>query len=412
MEYQASIKYLESFWKFGIKLGLGRMEHLLSVLGDPHKKFKSIHVAGTNGKGSVCAMTASVLKEAGYKTGLYTSPHLVDYTERIKINGRDISKKKFAGLIRDVRSAIRTKYVKKELPTEFEILTAAAFLCFAREKVDIAVIETGLGGRLDSTNVVYPEVCAITNIALDHCNILGHTIKAIAAEKAGIIKKNVPLVTAVSKGPAYDVIKKICAGNNAALIKAGASDVKRLPVPFSGEHQKENAAVCLGIISVLKSKGFKISSSSVRRGLKNAKWPARFQVIGKDPVVVIDGAHNPSGMEALSRELKRIKKNKLYVVLGVLRDKDYKKMCRTISSVSDRFFLTAPSHTRACPSGVLAADIKKHHVPFEVSKSPSEGLDRALKSCGRGDIVCVCGSLFTCGEVLRSRHLTGSNVIV
>lgn len=412
MEYQASIKYLESFWKFGIKLGLGRMEHLLSVLGDPHKKFKSIHVAGTNGKGSVCAMTASVLKEAGYKTGLYTSPHLVDYTERIKINGRDISKKKFAGLIRDVRSAIMTKYVKKELPTEFEILTAAAFLCFAREKVDIAVIETGLGGRLDSTNVVYSEVCAITNIALDHCNILGHTVKAIAAEKAGIIKKNVPLVTAVSKGSAYDVIRKKCAGNNATLIKAGASDVKRLPVPFSGEHQKENAAVCLGIISVLRAKGFKISSSSVRRGLKNAKWPARFQVIGKDPVVVIDGAHNPSGMDSLSLELKRIKKGSLYVVLGVLKDKDYKKMCRTISSVSDRFFLTAPSHARACPPDVLADEIRKYRVPFEISGSPSEGLSRAIRSCGRGDVVCVCGSLFTCGEVLRSCHLTGSNAIV
>jgi dihydrofolate synthase / folylpolyglutamate synthase len=209
MNYGQSVKYLESFWKFGIRLGLHRIKHLLGKLGDPQEAFLSVHVAGTNGKGSVCAMLSSILTEAGYRTGMYTSPHLRDYTERIRINCDEISKKDFALAIGSIREIISARTYGREKPTEFEILTAAAFKYFKKREVDIAVVEVGLGGRLDSTNVIKPMVSVITNISLDHVNILGRTVSSIAREKAGIIKKGVPVVTG-AEGEALKVIKESC----------------------------------------------------------------------------------------------------------------------------------------------------------------------------------------------------------
>ncbi|MFA5104861.1 MAG: folylpolyglutamate synthase/dihydrofolate synthase family protein [Candidatus Margulisiibacteriota bacterium] len=446
MRYKDSIIYLESFWKFGIKLGLARIEHLLDLLDNPHKKFKSVHVAGTNGKGSVCVLTASVLKKAGYRTGLYTSPHLKDYTERIKINGKDISREKFARLITKVREVIEKQYTLKELPTEFELLTAAAFLSFAEEEVDIAVIETGLGGRLDSTNVIEPLACAITNVNFDHCSVLGKTLSSIAKEKAGIIKRGVPVVTACDKPSALKVIRTkckkqrsmliTCAGKGAdttverlwnsekgQLINISSKDfnIRELYLPFFGSHQTLNAAVALALLlelrnfsasrpprkrsvagaATLQRKKFHISEKAFRKGFASVRWPARFQVIKTNPFVVLDGAHNPSGVKALFKELSGLKKRKLIAVVGILKDKDFSNMIKTISGSADLVIAVMPDNPRACPAVVIAGEARKHGVAAVVAASPKDGLKRSLKLASALDAICVCGSLFTCADILK-----------
>lgn len=431
MRYSDSTAYLESFWKFGIKLGLSRIEHLLALLGDPQKKIKSVHVAGTNGKGSVCVLTASALKEAGYKTGLYTSPHLLDYTERIKINGKDISKAGFAKMIGRIRSVIESRYSLKELPTEFELLTAAAFLYFAEEKVDIAVIETGLGGRLDSTNVLKPAVCAITNIDLDHCAVLGGTLSSIAKEKAGIIKRGVPVVTACDKPAAIRVIRTVCAKNGARLIRVSASLVrsdkrgttldmragqkrlKAVRLHFRGAYQAANAAVSLGILSELRRKGFVISEKALRQGFLSARWPARFQVVQKKPLAVLDGAHNPSGIRALFRELSGIAHNRLLSVVGMMKDKDHDGMMDEICARSDLVIAVAPDNPRSIEPGVLASGARARGTEALIADSPAKGFKKALEIAAPSDAICACGSLFVCADILRyCGHLTRFERIV
>jgi dihydrofolate synthase / folylpolyglutamate synthase len=430
MNYKESIQYLESYRKFGIRLGLSRMRHLLGLLGDPQKKFRSVHVAGTNGKGSVCAMTASVLKEAGYKTGLYTSPHLLDYTERIKINGRDIPRGRFASAVKKVKSVLDSGYSLKELPTEFELLTAAAFLYFAEKKTDIAVIETGLGGRLDSTNVVEPLVCAITNVELDHCRVLGSTVKKIAAEKAGIIKPGVPVVTACKNAEALNVVRAACKKNRCTLIRCAGSGaeikvepvsssvrgqtvnmfskgrtVKDIKIPFLGSHQALNAAVAAGVLFALQrfyaECSRSVSSSVLRKGFARARWPARFQVTGRRPLTVIDGAHNPSGIKELFKELAKFKTNKIFAVVGILKDKDYPGMIREICRHSGLVIAVSPESPRSCPAGLIASMSRKRGVPARTAGSPAEGLRLAMRLAGRCDAICVCGSLYTCAEVLQ-----------
>lgn len=427
MKYEESISYLESFWKFGIKLGLSRINHLLEILGDPHKKFKSIHVAGTNGKGSVCAMTASVLKDAGYKTGLYISPHLLEYTERIKINRKDISRTGFSQLISKIKKAVDERYSLEELPTEFELLTAAAFLHFAEQEVDIAVIETGLGGRLDSTNVITPVVTAITNVDLDHCSVLGDTIAKIAREKAGIIKPGIPLVTASERPDALKIIRKECARNSSKIILCSGNDpdiradivgksgdgqimdvlygkrtVKGLFVPLFGAHQSHNVAVVFGLLSELRNLGFHITENTLREGLSRADWPARFQVINKRPLVILDGAHNPAGIKALLRTVSDMTKGDLYIVAGILKDKDLSGMMGIISRYADTVIAVAPDNPRACAPEVIASEAKKHGLKTVVGSFPDEGLKKSLKMASSSDVICVCGSLFTCADVLRS----------
>lgn len=441
MKYSDSISYLESFWKFGIKLGLSRIEHLLELLDNPHKKFKSVHVAGTNGKGSVCALTASVLKKAGYKTGLYTSPHLKSYTERIKINGKNISRAKFARLIAKIRAVVERRYDLKELPTEFELLTAAAFLCFAEEKVDIAVIETGLGGRLDSTNVIEPVACAITNVDLDHCSVLGRTLSSIAKEKAGIIKRGVPVITGCDNPAALKVIRARCKKQHAELVTCAGKDaditverlgttakgqmvnifsadkdIRGLFLPFLGAHQAINAAVAAALLlelqnfsalpagkagSDLQHKKFSITEKAFRRGFSLAIWPARFQVIKKRPLVVLDGAHNPSGIKELFKELTATKRRKLFAVVGILKDKDYQSMIKEISDSADLVIAVSPDNPRACTAAVLSGVARKCGVPAVVASSPKDGLAQALALASASDVICVCGSLFTCADILK-----------
>ena len=376
MEY---LKYLQSLEKFGIHLGLDRINFLLQKLGNPQFKFKSIHVAGTNGKGSTCAMMASILKEAGYKVGLYTSPHLFDYAERIKINGKDISKKKISEGIRRVRKAAEGM---REKPTIFETLTAVAFWFFAKEKVDYAVVEVGMGGRLDATNVITPLVSVITNIDYEHTEVLGKSLSRIAREKTGIIKPGVPVVTTETKAEPIRVMKAVAEKNGSVLI-AVSGKLSAVSSNLIGTHQKLNAACA---VAALRLAGIKVSKTAIATGLQKVQWPARFQVISRKPLTIIDGAHNPAGIEVLTKSLKSLFPGKRFsFVIGVQKDKNARAMLSRLKPLAKKIIITCSSHQRAAKTvaGKRAVKLKK-----------------ALGLTEKEDRV-IAGSLYLAAEVLR-----------
>ncbi len=401
MNYPASVRYLESFWKFGIKPGLARIKSLLKVLGEPQKDLVCIHVAGTNGKGSTCAMTASIFKECGFKVGLYTSPHLVDYTERFKVNGKSISRAKFAKYCSRIRSILRSHPVKNKKPTEFELLTAIAFKYFSDEKVDIAVIETGLGGRLDSTNVIIPEVCAVTNIDLDHTELLGRTIRSVAQEKAGIIKSGVEVVVPRSLNKeALKVVRKVCALKKSTLIIANKAESKRgAIVRLKGAFQKENAGVVLEIMEVFRKKGWNIKERCVIKGFKNTIWPARFQQVKSNPRVLVDAGHNPSGLEVVAKEAAKSKK--AVFVLGMLSHKDHIGAVRAVSPYAKTILACALEHPFSLDPALIEEEACRRGVPSRSFCSLKEGIKFALGLAGHDGIVCVAGSHVTAGWALK-----------
>lgn len=366
------MKYLDSLEKFGINLGLERITALLDKLNDPQNRFRSIHVAGTNGKGSTCAMIASILQEAGYKVGLYTSPHLFDYTERIKINGRNISQRDFT---------LGLKLVKKasaQPPTVFEALTAVAFWYFARQKVDYAVIEVGMGGRLDATNVITPLVSVITNIDLEHTAILGRTLAQIAVEKAAIIKPQVPVVTAEAKPEALQVLKYQAEKNGSVLIQV-SSQGEGLQSGLLGEHQKSNAACALAAVRIA---GIEVPKQAVLAGLKKVKWPGRFQVVRRRPLTIVDGAHNPAGAVVLARTLEQLYPGKKFTfIFGTQQDKDSPEMLSTLRPLAERLIITHSSHQNA-------------------ANKDSVGIAEALKLSKKNDRV-ITGSLFLVADALK-----------
>jgi len=331
------IDYLQSLEKFGMNLGLERITHLLEELGNPHLKFKSLHVTGTNGKGSTCAMIASILKEAGYTVGLYTSPHLFDWRERIKINGKDISEKDFEEGIKVVKKIAR----RVGQPTVFEVLTAVAFWYFAKKKVDYAVIEVGLGGRLDATNIITPLVSVITNIDLEHTAILGKSLAKIAAEKAAIIKPGIPVVTAEKKLEPLRVIKDYAQKKGSLLIKVESG----LKTNLFGEHQRINAACAVAAIRLAR---IKVSRKAIAQGLKKVNWPGRFQIASRSPLTILDGAHNPAGIQSLVRTLRsKFPGQKFTFIFGVQKDKDAKTMLKLLKPLAKKIIITTSSHKNA-----------------------------------------------------------------
>ncbi|MBU0502670.1 MAG: bifunctional folylpolyglutamate synthase/dihydrofolate synthase [Candidatus Margulisbacteria bacterium] len=379
--------YLNSLQKFGMNLWLERITYLLEKLNNPHLKFKSIHIAGTNGKGSTAVMISSILKEAGYKVGLYTSPHLFDYTERVKINGRDISSKEFKrGLAiiekvaREPRILFSGSRAHKETSTIFEVLTALAFWYFAKKGVDYAVVEVGLGGRLDATNVLTPLASVITNIELEHTEILGKTLSKITAEKAAIIKPGVPAVTAEHKKDALQVIKRESRRNKSVLI---AVSRKQLAVSSSliGEHQKLNAACAIAAIRLAR---IKVTKKAIKQGLQKAKWPGRFQVVSKKPLVIVDGAHNPAGAKVLVAALKKLyPKTKFTIIYGCQKTKDHKSCLKFLKPVTAKLIKAKSSHPEA-----------------------SQGLEinKALALWDGQSPLLVTGSLFLVADVLTMNH--------
>ncbi|MBN3032638.1 MAG: bifunctional folylpolyglutamate synthase/dihydrofolate synthase [Candidatus Saganbacteria bacterium] len=381
MNYPAAIKYLRSLEKFGINLGLERVARLLDGLGGPQRKIKTLHVAGTNGKGSTCAMIASILKEAGYKVGLYTSPHLLSFNERIKINGRDISDDDFSqGVARIVRE--EKGLAGKEKPTVFEVLTALAFWYFAKEKVDYAVVEVGMGGRLDATNVITPLVSVITNVDLEHTAVLGKTLAKIAAEKSAIIKPGVPVVTAETKPEALRVMKYQAEKNHSLLVQVGSLG-EGFKTSLPGEHQKLNAACA---VAAVRLAGIQAGKASVLSGLKKVKWPGRFQVVNKRPLTILDGAHNPAGAKVLVETLEqRYPGRKFVFVFGVQKDKDAPPMLAQFGKIAEEIIITRSTNKAA--SG--AVDGKKA-VRLSTALELSAGRDRV-----------ITGSLYLLADALK-----------
>jgi len=420
MTYDESLLYLANLCKFGINLGLARIENLLELMGHPERQFKTIHITGTNGKGSTTAMLASILKAAGIKTGMYTSPHLVSYTERMMIDGLEVSPIQFAEAI-TYTSQFVDQIVTLELghPTEFEMLTAAAFYYFALSKVEYAVIEVGLGGLLDSTNVIMPEVTVITNVSLDHMDKCGKTIADIAHHKAGIIKQGVPLITA-AQGQALDVIRHVAEEKSAKIYSDGwdfsakfagrmahcqkvVIQVEKQGVTETfilnllGYHQVDNCGVAVMAALVLAEKDQRITLSAVHRGLELVSWPGRFEVISGATTIIIDGAHNQAGAKALRKNLNEFYGDREIVfLLGILQDKDVKAIIKELISAIDQVVVVAPLSERAGLPQDIAQEIRDvRHV--ETADSIHAGLERARILAGANGVICIAGSLYLIG---------------
>jgi dihydrofolate synthase / folylpolyglutamate synthase len=434
MTYQESLDYLTSLGRFGIKLGLERTEALLRELGNPQDLFQGVLVAGTNGKGSVCAMMASVLQAAGYRVGLMPKPHLVSYTERIQVDQRPIAEDDFAALLTELQPAINKVAADLGPPTEFEILTSAALYYFARASIDLLVCEVGLGGRLDSTNVLDLGVSVITNIALDHTQYLGSTLEAIAAEKAGILKPDSIAITG-AQTPALAVIEAAAQKQQIPLLRLGqeieltaidkewagvqatvttpVGSYRDLRIPLLGLHQADNAALAVAAIDGLRSRGWEISDGALRDGLARTRWPGRLEVLDRNPIVLVDGAHNPAGLERSLATVQKLAKDRpLVIVFGAMKDKDLPAMLAQLRATRAPVIFSAIDWHRAASPADLAAQFG---APAETAASSGEALVRAREQVGRDGIVFVCGSLYLVGEVIaaaRARPAKGSPVSV
>jgi dihydrofolate synthase/folylpolyglutamate synthase len=411
--YREAIRYLYRLQKFGIKFGLSKTSNLLKKLGNPHEGRRFVHVAGTNGKGSVAAMLGAILEETGWKVGFYSSPHLVRFTERFRVNGKEITQRDVVALVNELKGVMS----RKEPPTFFEATTAMALAYFARENTDIDIMEVGMGGRLDATNVIRPEVCVITNISLEHREFLGDTLTAIAREKAGIIKKGIEVVTAETRRKVINEFEIVCRQKDARLLRVGKDvryrktakgfnyygcrRLKGLELSLAGKYQTRNAATALAVLEVLETKGRKVSEEHIRRGLSRVKWPGRMQVVGTAPAIVLDGAHNPSAMRALTDSLQLLFEfRRLILVLGVMADKAIDQILREILPHADYVLFTRPVYYRAAEPQLLAEKASRFRRPGEVVSVLSDALDRARELADKGDLIVVCGSLFTVGEAM------------
>lgn len=425
MGYPGALAYLESLGTFGIQLGLKRIEALLAQLDHPERKFRSVHVAGTNGKGSTTAYLASIMTEAGIRTGMYISPHLHDYPERMKINGEEITPQQFADTIDAVRQAAELIQASgMESPTEFEVLTAAAFLWFAEQQAEIVVVEVGLGGLLDSTNVIAPMISLITNVTLDHMDRCGNTVEAIAEHKAGIIKQGIPVITGATGG-ALTVIEQTAKIKGSACyilghdffvddfgyesgrqhfslrIHSDKPEVYRSRI--LGRHQADNAALAIRACQLLAQKEPRLTQRAIAEGIGKAFWPARFEIIEGTPPVILDGAHNPDGIRVLRQTLNDLYPDRPMVFLfGVLADKDYIQMMRLLFQPIDSVVVVRPNSERAAQASRIAEEITEYVSAVQVADSIVAGLRQARLWAGPDGIVCVAGSLYMIGEARQS----------
>ncbi|MDF2570595.1 MAG: fpgS [Sporomusa sp.] len=419
MTYEQTLAYLENLSKFGINLGMSRIERLLELMQQPQRRFKSIHVTGTNGKGSTTAMLSAILTASGIKTGMYISPHLVDYPERMVVNGQEITKEEFAQAIEYTSKFVEQMLAEGfEQPTEFEVITAAAFYYFAAIGVEYAVIEVGLGGLLDSTNVIIPEISVITNVTLEHTDRCGSTIADIARHKAGIIKAGVPVVTA-AQGEALEFIKRTAVEKGAVVyskdehfssqfrglrngkqqvsIDAGVWGKIETDLNLIGFHQLENSAVAVTTALILGAVDTRITLKTIKSALEIVRWPGRFEIIPGEPVIIIDGAHNPDGARVLRQNLDLVfPEREITFALGILRDKDVTGIIRHLIRPTDTVVTVQPLSYRAATPEEIAQEIKAHHV--EAASAIDSGIDRAKELAGPNGVVCVAGSLYLIGE--------------
>jgi len=420
--FQEALAHLYDLQKYGIKFGLSSTAKLLERLGNPHLHLKAVHIAGTNGKGSTSAMISSVLVRAGYRVGLYTSPHLVRFNERFRICDQDVNDAELLESFRRVRAVVD----EREPPTFFEMTTAMALTLFAEERVDWAVLEVGMGGRLDATNVILPQVTVITNISLEHQEFLGSTITAIAREKAGIIKQRVPLVTAVTQPAALAVIKTCCLREEAPWYRVGEHlrvrtqgarrfsyhgldwHLRDLRTPLSGRHQLLNAATALGAVELLARQGdWALSPDQISEGLLGTRWPGRLEWLSHRPPILLDGAHNLAGAMVLRRALQEeFTYDRLILVLGIMADKDLRGMVATLAPLADHIILTRPRYERAAAPEVLLEAGSRFRQRMEVIERAEGALARARELARPSDLVVVTGSLYFIGEVkeISERH--------
>ena len=415
MNAQEAIAYIHSvFWKGSIP-GLSRTQTLLAKMGNPEKKLKFVHIAGTNGKGSTAAMTASILQKAGYRTGLYTSPYIYRFNERMQVNGRQIEDEELAQI---------TEYVKPladsmaESPTEFELVSCIAFEYFLRQKCDIVVLEVGMGGALDSTNVIpVPEVAVITNIGLDHTDVLGDTVEKIAETKAGIFKENGHAVVYRGTPSVEAVYETICAQRNVTLHKADFDSLQRkhhdlfgqvfdcgsrkdMVLPLLGDHQLHNASVVLSVIDALILQGWNITEENIRQGLETVSWPGRFDIVSRDPLFIIDGGHNPQCIEALVKNIQDyLQGRKVIALTGVLADKDYGEMYRPVMPLVEEFVCVTPPNPRKLEAAELAEHLRRAGAKAIPCDSIEAGVRTAIEQAGTDGVVLCFGSLYSIGSI-------------
>ena len=418
MGIKETLEYIHNVKWQGRKPGLDRTRQLLAALGNPEKSLKFAHIAGTNGKGSTAACIAAVLQKAGYKTGLYTSPYILRFNERMQVDGIHISDEELEIFTDEVRPFADRM---EDSPTEFELITALAMKYFLYKNVDIVVLEVGMGGTLDSTNVIdSPEVAVITSIGFDHVVELGPTIVDIARAKAGIIKKNCDVCVYGGSDEVEAVFEQVSAERGARLrfadfsrikkqeftldgIKLNISPYQDILLQLNGEYQPKNATLAITALETLREKGYKISDENMVQGLKSVRWPGRFEILGRSPVFILDGAHNPQGVEATANSLREyFKDRKIIFVVGVMADKDVDSMISFIAPLAKEFIAVRPNYPRAMSAEVLAEKLYNYGVPVSAGQSVSAGVFDAVNKAGKDGIVCALGSLYFSADIRQA----------
>ncbi|OSB09758.1 bifunctional folylpolyglutamate synthase/dihydrofolate synthase [Paraclostridium bifermentans] len=424
MNYNEALQFIHESHKFGMRLGLDNIKKLLELLGNPQNNLKIIHVAGTNGKGSTCSFISSILKESGYKVGLYTSPFLETFTERIRVNGENIREEEVGKIVSLIKEKIEIMVSEGySYPTEFEIVTAMAFYYYNQEKVDFVALEVGLGGRYDATNVIdKPVVSAITSISLDHTGILGDTLGKIAFEKGGIIKEDCPTIVYPQQEEASEVIKNICAEKKSKYIECdfknieikssninsqiyncniNGKELRDLEIKLIGDHQIKNSIVALNVIEHLNDiKITNISEENIRKGLLETKWPGRIEKISENPMFIIDGAHNEEGAKSLVNSIDKYFENKNKIlVIGMLEDKDIESVLDLLIPKFNNVITTTPDNPRAIDANKLKEKIERYNIEVTCKPNIKEAVDYALEISNKDDVIISAGSLYMIGNV-------------
>ena len=422
MNYEEALEFLRDLTKFGYNFGLGRIAELLKELDNPQQKLKIIHIGGTNGKGSTAAMVAAILKAAGYKTALFSSPHLHNYTERMRINGEEIPRAAFASLVARLKPVLEKMVAAGfEHPTEFEVNTAIAFLYFAEEEVDFVALEVGLGGIIDSTNVAESLVSVITNVGMDHMDYLGNDLESIARVKAGIIKSKNKVVTATELPEVLKIIQEAAREKQAELMVFGqqfkieilSSDLSgisfnyrgfkasylALKTPLLGEHQGVNAATAVAVMECLSSLGYSITEQAIRDGLEKVVWLGRLEILHTRPTVLIDAAHNVDGALTLRKALKELFiYNRLILILGMLADKEREKVLAILAPLADGLILTKPNSPRAGDWEAIGDLAKSYVQDLQIIPDIKQAIKKGLLLTEKGDLFCVTGSIYMIAE--------------
>lgn len=414
MNYKETLEYINSITWLGSKPGLDRIRELLALMGSPHKELKFIHIGGTNGKGSTAAMLSSILQEAGYKTGLFTSPYVNFFNERMQINGSPIADDDLARITTEIRPYADSL---KDSPTEFELNTAVAMEYFKINQCDIVVLEVGMGGELDSTNIIdSPELAVLTAIGLDHVRELGNTIEAIAATKAGIIKSGTDALVYQQDESIENIIRKHCEkigaryhGPDFSQIQPESFDIDRqsfsykgvlYTIPLIGAYQIYNASMVLEAVEILRRKNWEIPEEAVQNGLMKTKWPGRFEVLLRKPVFIVDGSHNLQGIKATAGSIKKyFPGKKVIFLIGIMADKDVDNMMDEVIPLASEFFTVTPENSRAMPADKLAALLESKGAKAAAGSSIGHGVDMAIQAADSDSVVCAIGSLYMVGDV-------------